>query len=463
VRWILLAAGLSVASPALAASHEVVSGETLGRIGKLYGCTAAELKVANQLKSDRLQVGDILDVPTCTGRGRSHTVVKGEYLGKIAKKYGCAVEELRRANDLDRDRLQIGDLLTVPPCTGKAPKGPAPARKARAKRTAKRRAGKPPKLGKHRVDTKRLAKAMAKHGFHPPADFKMLVVEFTLDKGNAKVIRERPFSWRGTYDDTNFNAGSTVKFFAAVGALERLRALGFTPNAVATFHDRKGARKRKARVRNLVVDALVDSNNIAYNRLVQLAGYDRLNGRVLSAGRGMHDSGIHKPYERSKWVPMTGLKSFKWFPKIVVRQGKKMRSFRAGRSKKKWNCSGGGTCTSMRDLAENMRRLMLHEQIPARQRHNLGIAELRTIRRGLEKKRKRGMEVVRGIQKAFKRDQVHVYHKPGFAGEWFSDCLYIYKRRSNRRWVVALAGYPGRGALNSAAIALGKVLASEAL
>ncbi|MCA9558682.1 MAG: hypothetical protein KC583_08970, partial [Myxococcales bacterium] len=72
-------------------------------------------------------------------------------------------------------------------------------------------------------------------------------------------------------------------------------------------------------------------------------------------------------------------------------------------------------------------------------------------------------EFVRAIEKAFKPGEIHIYHKPGFAGGWYSDCLYIYKHRSRRRWIVAAAGHPGRGSLSSAGRVIGEILANEEL
>ena len=417
-----------------------------------------------------------LAVPVAAA-AKEHAVAAGESLWTIARSNDCTVADLRRANALTGDLLGIGDTLEIPDCgeggasaSGKRGERPAASKKGKDSKKSKGKKGgkakkrKEPKLGKHRLDTQRLAALMAQRGFSPPGGFKALVVEFTLDRGERTVIRERSFDWRDTSDDTgDWNPASTIKFFAAVGALELLNARGFSPTAMATFFDHDGQNKSKHRVSDLVTDALVASDNLAYNRLVQLAGYDRLNGVVLSKRRGMDGSGIHKPYERGRWVPMTGLETFRQAPRIVIKQGKKVRTVGARTSAKEWNCPHSGACTSLHDLAENMRRLMLHEQIPVGERHKLGLRELRVIRQGLEQKRKRGMEFARAVESAFKPGQIHVYHKPGFAADWYSDCLYIYKYRSRRRWIVAAAGHSGRDSLTRAGKIIGEILANEEL
>ena len=41
--------------------------------------------------------------------------------------------------------------------------------------------------------------------------------------------------------------------------------------------------------------------------------------------------------------------------------------------------------------------------------------------------------------------------------------MYVYVRGSSQAWIVSLAGYPGRSSLNSAARAIGEILAAGEL
>ena len=123
----------------------------------------------------------------------------------------------------------------------------------------------------------------------------------------------------------------------------------------------------------------------------------------------------------------------------------------------------GRKLPSERELAEVMRRLMLQEQLPSRQGYGLGLASKRIIREALQSNRKRGMEIVKGIEGEFPKGAVAFYHKPGFSENWMSDVIYVYRYNSRRRWIVVMAGYPGREALNGAARAVGRVLARDGL
>ncbi len=381
-----------------------------------------------------------------------YVVESGDSLWTIARAHGCSVEALQTHNGLKSNALQPGDALKIPKCAGK--------KRPRAKRKRKKRRA--PKKGFHRVNSKALPKLLRKRGFRPPKGFKALVVEIRLDRGQRRIHSWRPFDWRGTGDDTDWNPGSTIKLFSAVGAMEMMRAKGMRPGAVATFHDPKG--KRRYRVSELVKDALGPSKNVAHNRLVQLAGYDFLNGRTLSKRRGLKATAIHKPYEKSAWVPLTGSQRFRKTPKVVLRQGGRKRTLPARKGKGKYPCPHSSACTTMLDIAEFMGRLMLHEQMPARKHLKMDARGLRVVRRALMTKRKRGREVADNLLKGIgKKRSAVLYHKPGFAGDWMSDVVYVYERRSRRRWIVALAGFPGRESVVRAARHIGEIIATRAL
>jgi GH24 family phage-related lysozyme (muramidase) len=47
--------------------------------------------------------------------GREHTIVSGDYLGKIAKKYGVTTSQIQKANpDLNPNSLQLGQKIIIP-------------------------------------------------------------------------------------------------------------------------------------------------------------------------------------------------------------------------------------------------------------------------------------------------------------------------------------------------------------
>ncbi|CDU11090.1 putative N-acetylmuramoyl-L-alanine amidase [Vibrio coralliirubri] len=97
-------------------THTVKSGEYLGKIASRYKVLVADIKRENRLKSETLRVGqklritvEVKDVPL-----RKHKVARGDYLGKIASKYGVSVNSIRQANKLRSDSLAIGQMLIIP-------------------------------------------------------------------------------------------------------------------------------------------------------------------------------------------------------------------------------------------------------------------------------------------------------------------------------------------------------------
>ncbi|OOE72554.1 N-acetylmuramoyl-L-alanine amidase [Salinivibrio sp. IB870] len=95
-------------------THTVSRGEFLGKIAEHYQVSVATLRRANNLKSDTLWVGQKLSVPGATSPAVKHKVKRGEYLGKIASNYGVTIESLRRANELHSDTLAVGQTLIIP-------------------------------------------------------------------------------------------------------------------------------------------------------------------------------------------------------------------------------------------------------------------------------------------------------------------------------------------------------------
>lgn len=112
--------------------HKVRSGETLSKIARKYGTTVKNVKRWSGIKSDKLRIGQQLivgwnnGVPAITSSKKStksssqatqttyHKVRKGETLSTIARKYGTSVKQLKRANNLSGDNINVGQRLVIP-------------------------------------------------------------------------------------------------------------------------------------------------------------------------------------------------------------------------------------------------------------------------------------------------------------------------------------------------------------
>lgn len=111
-------------------SYTVKKGDSLYSIAKQYGVTVDEIKSANNLKSNLLQIGQVLKIKTgeetigieeCFGENYQepskeyiqYTVKKGDSLYSIAKKYNTSADNIKRLNNLTSNLLQIGQILKI--------------------------------------------------------------------------------------------------------------------------------------------------------------------------------------------------------------------------------------------------------------------------------------------------------------------------------------------------------------
>lgn len=100
--------------------YVVQRGDTLYSIANKYGVTVNEIKVANNLTSNLLSIGQRLIIPSATpeppisGEYVVYKVNKGDTLYGIAKEFGVTVQELIDFNQLSSSTLSIGQELLIP-------------------------------------------------------------------------------------------------------------------------------------------------------------------------------------------------------------------------------------------------------------------------------------------------------------------------------------------------------------
>ena len=102
--------------------YTVVKGDSLYSIARRFGVTVQALRDVNNLTSDVLSVGQILRIPSSNedngnvppSGNVTYTVQKGDSLWSIASRYGISVNDLRQANNLSSDTLNIGQVLIIP-------------------------------------------------------------------------------------------------------------------------------------------------------------------------------------------------------------------------------------------------------------------------------------------------------------------------------------------------------------
>ena len=94
--------------------YRVVSGDTLYSIAKKYNTTPMDIKNLNNLSSNLLNIGQILKIPTTSINNYiNYTVVSGDTLYSIAKKYNTTVDDIKLLNNLNGNLLSIGQILKI--------------------------------------------------------------------------------------------------------------------------------------------------------------------------------------------------------------------------------------------------------------------------------------------------------------------------------------------------------------
>ncbi len=110
------------------AYHTVKSGESLGLIGKKYGCSVNELMKWNNLSSSKILVGQKLRVSGSTlassgsktssgetARYFMYTIQQGDNLWDIANKFEVTVSQIKNLNDLkNASRIKPGQKIKIP-------------------------------------------------------------------------------------------------------------------------------------------------------------------------------------------------------------------------------------------------------------------------------------------------------------------------------------------------------------
>ena len=121
---------LTTGASALADSYTVVKNDTLWGLSKKYGVSVSDLKKANGVSGHLIYVGQKLQIPskstkatktakiststsTVDTTSTTHTVVKGDTLWSLAKKYGVSVSTLMKANNLSSSTILIGQSLNL--------------------------------------------------------------------------------------------------------------------------------------------------------------------------------------------------------------------------------------------------------------------------------------------------------------------------------------------------------------
>lgn len=246
---------------------------------------------------------------------------------------------------------------------------------------------------------------------------------------------EQPRYHYFTIDDTGFLPApkyfvpaSTVKLMASISALWTLSKYGLTGDAKLTFKDIDG--RFRGTAYDLYKDALLHSSNENYNRLVAIAGFDETNTDYITAERGMPIMTI-----QSRYGPKNRGYGLRVSPTIHFDEGDK--SGEIPKRKGEWSTDAcRGNCTTLFELQDIMRRVMLHDELPSERRFPLARVDLERIQGLLLQARNR---LQPSPNRAF-GEKVDVYNEVGrIPGRVLLENSYLVAKDSGRRIMLALS------------------------
>ncbi len=229
------------------------------------------------------------------------------------------------------------------------------------------------------------------------------------------------------------------------------------------FHDDRGL--SHIRAGPLVHLALTYSSNVAYDRLVSIVGFDDINGSFFTERHGLSHSVLLRTYAfhgvSSDGSPISLLR---YSPRITVSRGRHARNLPERMGHGTFTCPRNGNCTTLADLSEAMRRVMLHGELPRWQRFALGPAELAVLRQAMAEDAAPGAHrLTDAVRAGFGDVPLSLEHKPGYATRWVSDVIFVKREDTGERFIVAAAAYGGRDRLDAPLRQIGSLLAARRL
>jgi LysM repeat protein len=119
VIWIgqTLHVGSSSPQPSTGTSHTVVRGDTLYSLARRFGTTVDAIMRANWLTSPNIYVGQRLIIsssPVPPVGSTTYTVVSGDTLYSVARRHGTTVDAIKAVNNISGNFIYIGQHLRIP-------------------------------------------------------------------------------------------------------------------------------------------------------------------------------------------------------------------------------------------------------------------------------------------------------------------------------------------------------------
>ncbi len=102
--------------------YVVKEGDSLYELSKIFNVSVNDLRKANELNGNKLDVGNVILIPNSTSSTKKaaslnsgeYIVGKGDTLSGIGKKFGVSADYIKNVNNLKKSNLHVGQRLLIP-------------------------------------------------------------------------------------------------------------------------------------------------------------------------------------------------------------------------------------------------------------------------------------------------------------------------------------------------------------
>ncbi len=254
-----------------------------------------------------------------------------------------------------------------------------------------------PRLARHQLplwhrrvelttDRDSLRRSFARARYHPPDGALVMAARVRVGAGGQlafEYVSLGDTGFRYSYPKRFFVA-SAIKLLASTAALWSLwRDRKLSTNATVEISDVDGT--FHGTISTLLWETLIKSSNLGYDRLMGLAGFDPVNDGFLIPARGLPRTVIQvrfggkRPGRSLRRSPLFHFREGEREGRVPEREGKSRHP----------QCPLLRTCVCLYEMQEVMRRVMLHAELPERERIVLAPGDIGLVQRLLLRARNR--------------------------------------------------------------------------
>jgi hypothetical protein len=276
-----------------------------------------------------------------------------------------------------------------------------------------------------------------------------------LVKGDKTKPDFQWFHYRNSAEDVDFWPASTIKIYTVVAALEYLNELKLPNDCAIVFEHKKDDKwilDSARTMREMISEVFRRSSNEDYTLLLRFVGIDRINTKFLIPEKGFPHTALMRDYITHR--PPLYVNEEPQRITIYSNDNKPVRIEHtwSGLSYAKQRgatalSSTTGNCTSTKELADCLRKIIFHHTLPQSERYNLTDKQVKFIIEGgdgltgLENKEAGPYAWEDSAEKVF--PNARFFHKGGLISTYSLDVAYIDDAESNTRFIVTVAAKSG--------------------